>query len=389
MTNDIRPLHSVLSGENAFYSQVDYYDRVLEETSRPNTLDEISYVYKSPASEQEGQSHRASSTDSKIISISKQIFGFIPSKIYAAIDRLVSSFVLPASLPEPLYFLAGHSAQRILRMRGRFGKDSIPRDRRPLMSMENVSKRITVSVDGVSIDAMVSGKISNLANGRWILRANGNNDFYEYTRPFSEMSAFVANKKFNILMYNYPGVGASEGVPSKEMMVKTHRAMLTFLEDSQNGVGAKSIIDIGHSIGGGVQGEALKKHELKKDIDYVFIKNKTFSQLSKVPDFISGAILRFFGWEMDSVESSKNLTRKEIIVQSADVQRIRNIGCDESLLKDDDVIFPESSLAYALLNDPDCPKENKKFLGTPTMHAEIEMDLFNISYNHLDCNWQL
>jgi hypothetical protein len=302
-----------LSGETAFYAQPDYYDKVLEETSNPKALDEISYVYRSPASERDAQRQRASSTDYKIVSLSKQILGYIPSKIYAVLDRLVSCCVLPASLPESLYFLTGHCAQRILRMRSRFGEDSIPRDGRPLNPGDRVSKRITVSVDGCSIDAIISGRIFNLANGRWILRANGNNDFYENTNPGCEMSSLMREKKFNVLMYNYPGVGASSGALSKEMMVKTHRAMLSLLEDSQGGVGAKSIIDIGNSIGGGVQGEALKKHELKDDIDYIFIKNKTFSQLSKVPDFISGAILRFFGWEMDSVESSKKLRCKEIM----------------------------------------------------------------------------
>ena len=84
----------------------------------------------------------------------------------------------------------------------------------------------------------------------------------------------------NAIVFNYPGVGASSGLPNRQAMAKTYRAMLNFLEDRTNGIGATEIIGYGHSIGGGVQGDALKTHELKKDVKYVFVKSRTFSDLS-------------------------------------------------------------------------------------------------------------
>jgi hypothetical protein len=78
------------------------------------------------------------------------------------------------------------------------------------------------------------------------------------------------------------------------------------------------------------------------------------------------------------------LNHAEIIIQTADVRCLKDIGNDSSLLRDDDVIFPESSLAYALMNDPSCPKGNKKFFGTPDKHGSIEDDLYDIGLYHLN-----
>ena len=181
------------------------------------------------------------------------------------------------------------------------------------------------------------------------------------------------------MIFNYGGVGASSGIPNRQTMAKTYRAMLTFLEDQKDGIGAKEIIGYGHSIGGGVQGDALNEHKLKPNVKYVFIKNKTFSNLSKTVSCLLskplGFLIWIFGWNIDSVKSSKKIQAPEIIIQTTcekvDAKEIK----DSSKIVCDGPIYAEASLAKALLDDPSCPKDQKTFIGTNKSHNDSFNDV--------------
>ena len=206
-----------------------------------------------------------------------------------------------------------------------------------------------------------------------MLDSNGNGEFYEDKLSCHEFKHILSKVKSNAIVFNYPGVGASSGLPNRQAMAKAYCAMLNFLEDKKNGVGAKEIIGYGHSIGGGVQGDALKTHELKKDVKYVFVKSRTFSNLSTTASILTnkslGFVVKILGWNMDSVASSKKLQAPEIIMQTAKVKWYEEIN-DSSKIIDDGVIPANASLAKALLDDNKCPKKNKVFIGMQERHND-------------------
>ncbi len=89
----------------------------------------------------------------------------------------------------------------------------------------------------------------------------------------------------NVLLYNYPGVGNSGGWPSAWGMIEAQHAMKAFLADAEHGLNANEVVVWGHSIGAGVQGDALNVQdppvrEHPELVRYVFVKSRTFDSLS-------------------------------------------------------------------------------------------------------------
>lgn len=338
----------ILNGDRAFYNQLDYLDTTQREFTQNNSLP-VSYTWN---------------TEYKIIRITKQIFSIIvfPIGIYKLLHVFAGKIIVPASSPSLMGYSENHANESRLKIS---------------LDTPWKYKRITVEVDGYKIDAMIVGKASTLSNGRWVLASNGNNEFYEdkldSTREFKKILTDINS---NAIVFNYPGVGASSGLPNRHAMAKAYRAMLNFLEDQKNGIGAKEIIGYGHSIGAGVQGDALKIHKLKKGIRYVFIKSRTFSDLSTLVSILMrkslGFLVKVLGWNIDSVASSKKLQAPEIILQTANVERHEEIN-DSSKIIDDGIIPASASLAKVLLKDKRCPKRNKVFIGMQEGHnGEIE-----------------
>lgn len=233
-------------------------------------------------------------------------------------------------------------------------------------------KRISVEMDGYTIDATIMGKASTLGNGRWVLSSNGNGEFYEEKFQNRSFIHILSELNGNAIVFNYPGVGSSTGMPNKNAMAKAYRAMLNFLEDQEKGVGAKEIIGYGHSIGAGVQGDALLSHDLKQGIKYVFVKSRTFSDLSTTASYLTvrllGFLVKVFGWNINSVESSMKLRAPEIIMQTADVSHYTDISDQPEKIKHDGVIPAEASLAKKLLDERQPFLDKKYFLGIPEGH---------------------
>lgn len=335
----------ILNGDPAFYNQPSYLnDTRLDFTQ--NKLLPVNYTWN---------------TENKTFRVAKQIFSIIifPIGIYKLLHALVGTVVLPASIP----FFTG--------LPKNYANNS-----REYISLSNdwKYKRITIEVDGYKIDAMIMGKASTLNNGRWLLASNGNGEFYEdKLSEGHDFKQILSKINSNAIVFNYPGVGASSGLPNRQAMAKSYRAMLNFLEDQKNGVGAKEIIGYGHSIGGGIQGDALKTHELKKDVKYVFVKSRTFSDLSTTVSILIckplGFLVKILGWNIDSVESSKKLQAPEIIMQTAKVWKYEEIK-DSSKIIGDGIILANASLAKALLEDNKCPKQNKVFIGMEEKHND-------------------
>lgn len=335
-----------LTGDRAFYNQPNYLDATRVDFTRTEPLP-VTYTWN---------------TTNKILRISELIFSIIifPIEVYKLLHSLAGKIALvPASTPSLMGYTNDHANESRSNISLRHGWKY---------------KRITIEVDGYKVDAMIVGKPSTFHNGRWVLPSLGNGEFYEDAlSDDSSVKSLLRSVAGNALVFNYPGVGASSGLPSRDAMTKAYRAMLSFLEDQEKGIGAKEIIGYGHSLGGGVQGDALLTHVLKKDIRYVFVKSRTFSDLyteaSLVTNKVLGFLVKFFGWNMNSVASSKQLKAPEIIMQTARVKEDCEI-MDSSLIRNDGVIRANASLAKALLEDKGCSKENKVFIGMRERHCD-------------------
>lgn len=284
---------------------------------------------------------------------------------------------------------------------------------------DQIFKRITVKVDGYKVDALMIGKKSTIRNRRWILVSNGSGQFYELIPgcslkkttahrliPTADLSSFdddayldldsafvlkiADDLHSNLLIFNYPGTQSSTGLPSREALIKSHFAMLNFLEDPR-GIGAKEIIGYGFSVGGAAQAEALDTHTLKSGIKYVFIKDRTFSDLASAIHYIlrqekdsanpflkntfciktlrflawHGLAIKILGWNISCKHSSIGLVAPEIIIQRSSEETIQN---PENIF-DDSVIGKKASLANDVLKKKS-QTQSKTLMGTEAKHTD-------------------
>jgi len=346
-----KPFSDILSGKNAFYNSSNYLSSTKRDLVSDILLPAIYTV----------------NIEHKIIRIGKQVFStfIFPIGIYLFLHSLAGRIILRASNP----CLIGYPQNYANKLRSHI-----------FLNSEWKYKRITIAVDDYKVDAMIIGKASTLGNRRWVLASNGNGEFYE-EKPFSKFQLVLDAMNGNAIVFNYPGVGASSGSPNRQAMAKAYRALLRFLEDQDKGVGAKEIIGYGHSIGGGVQGDALNTHKLKEDVKYVFVKSRSFSDLATTVSILTrssflGFLVKFLGWNMDPVEASKKLQVPEIIMQTADVKDYEVLE-NSSKIMDDGIIPVKSSLAKVLLDDNQSLKSEKLFIG---MHEGHNDELEDPSY---------
>ena len=220
-----------------------------------------------------------------------------------------------------------------------------------------------LKVDGMKIDGILVRK-KETQTKRWVLYSGGNAESYEI---LSNMGELLNTFEGNGLFFNYPGIRDSSGPTNKKTLVKAYQALLRFLED-QNGLGAKEIIGYGYSIGGAVQGEALKGYPLKERIRYYFIKDRTFATLSQVASKVlfrpAGFFIKRLGWEMNTATSSKQLSAPEMFIQSVE----KNNGTVSVI--SDGVIPKEASLMHGFLEgEKRGTKTGKYFLGAFAIHC--------------------
>lgn len=173
--------------------------------------------------------------------------------------------------------------------------------------------------------------------------------------------------------------GASTGMPNREAMAKAYNAVLSFVEDQNAGLGAKEIIGYGFSIGGGVQGEALKTHPLRQDVSYVFVKDRTFSSIAKVIPVL-GPLIKLFGWNISPTDSSRALQAPEIIISRANIVAAQILRPATAAFHDG-IISAEASLTTALRQESPSGgfPSQKVFIGIPSEH--------NLSMTSEDCNF--
>ncbi|MCB1119494.1 MAG: hypothetical protein KDK65_06000 [Chlamydiia bacterium] len=229
-------------------------------------------------------------------------------------------------------------------------------------------KRVTLSVDGMPVDGMIVTRDATKANGKWFLKVNGNGEHYEeeIEQRFNNVGApqdlyrLLHQTEGNALFFNYPGVGSSGGSPSYQTLIKAHEVALRFLEEELQ---AKQIVGLAHSIGTGVQSEALKTHKFKEGIDYTFIRKHPFSSTAAVVPFLLRPFVSLLGWNLINRPS---LGHRQIIIQAAKVPHARIIDKEE--IEGDGVISAYASLIKSL-RDRNITPINTTYIGMGDMRV--------------------
>lgn len=146
---------------------------------------------------------------------------------------------------------------------------------------------------------------------KWVIRFNGNGQFYELS---IEESLELANHlQANMLLFNYRGVGESQGRPVKaEDLVMDGEACVQYL--LSKGVKEENILIYGLSLGGGVGTQVVKLHEKMG-----LINDRSFSSLSTVIRALLGSgflakLAPALGWELDSEKTFAEIKNKKMIV---------------------------------------------------------------------------
>ena len=365
-----------LTGPEAFYNQP-HYDKVTREELRASAPPQTPvYIYES---------------GSKWVRLSKDIVfngsslvlvytitAFCLKKLSRStlnpptLPKQVVWLTLPIALYNNLYIIAGwliHPASFpfFFPIAKRFFNVDLDAMRKSFFSEGREVKRVSIQANGCLVDTLVVGKKETLGNGRFIIFSNGNGEVYEARR--GEYLKLADELQANIIFYNYASTGRSGGLlPNHEAMLASHQAIHAFAREK---LGAKEIIDFGHSIGGGIQGENLKTMPLDEGVKYVFVKHMTFATLSEQAQAmvgIAGAAIPYLNWDYSSVESSKALQHPEIIIQQGNQEG--EMEQVEQLTERDPVILGEKSLAKALFEDSECPKEERSFVLVTEGHND-------------------
>lgn len=255
---DSIPFSQLLIGENAFYNQKDYQSNLERDLQAKKPLP---VVYRNE-------------TDSKIHRIALIIFYVIcfPVGLYQGFHHVLGYLLVPAAAMRYQYEESKIDLYHKIRKEAEQNK---------LPNFRYHWKRISIEVDGEKIDAYIRGTEETFRAGRWMLVSQGNGDFAEtqVTTHAGSAPKLAEELGCNILSFNHPRTGLSSPLLSRTTMAKVYKTMLKFLEDTDRGIGAKQIICYGHSIGGGVQAEGLDNYQLKKGIQYLSIKDRTFSSI--------------------------------------------------------------------------------------------------------------
>jgi len=247
---------------------------------------------------------------------------------------------------------------------------------------ETIVKRFSILVDGYVIDAIAVCRKEDLQYDRWMLCSLGNGEFYEKKVLSPSLEEQMANQiNSGCIFYNYPNVGRSSGGTfSSKNVTAVHIAFCQFILTQLN---PKVMIEVGYSIGGGVQGESLRSRALNnQNVQHIFVKCMSFSSLAALLPWQCGNLAAFVGWHYDSANSSTGLSHHEFILQQGNPRAmvddegnslpIKEMHSVEELAATDGIIPKTSTLAYAVHNRD---RQNKTFFLVPEDHFNQLSDL--------------
>lgn len=220
-----------------------------------------------------------------------------------------------------LHTLAG---RKVVPAQTRKDKDLLDRGRESLIKDWGCSPVAFKTPDGKLLDGMhIPGKnVSKQAPT--IIMFNGNGETYELKGatmdvkwsqegnqkadialdvPLSNLADFVA-KGYNVLLFNYRGVGRSEGSATRDGLILDGESAFQYAR-KRLGVPEDKIILFGHSLGGGIATQVAAKHPLVQLINirsFASLEKTVRAIFAKTPwlGFVLSKIMLALGWEFDS-----------------------------------------------------------------------------------------
>ena len=182
-------------------------------------------------------------------------------------------------------------------------------------AIERVERLKLTTPDGVTLDACAitsaSQEGSLPAEQRWIVYFTGNVEQWEDNLDIAH--GYLEKTGANILLFNYRGVGLSEGVrDSPEKLILDGETMMQYLIDAV-GVKSEHIVVHGRSIGGGVGSQARKLHP-----EGGIVCDRSFASMAIEATALFGwgmaKLLRGLGWELDTVAAWEKIKGRKVIV---------------------------------------------------------------------------
>ncbi len=224
-----------------------------------------------------------------------------------------------------------------------------------------IVRHVCFERNGEKISGILIGHKDTIHNGKWALQATGN--IQPVDLGVSLIGEIYHKQNYNVLMLNNPGIGRSEGTATPDTIGSTQQMGIEFLETALK---AKKIILAGYSMGGGAISLAILKHNFKKDVQYLVIRQMSYNRVSEVCRHVlnwswAPAIVKWADCEIDSLPASRKLQElgiSEVIIQSCD---------QDSRAMHDGAIPDPATLHHGVENELELD-DTKIFIGIPFAH---------------------
>ncbi|MEN9343531.1 MAG: hypothetical protein RLZZ453_318 [Chlamydiota bacterium] len=150
-----------------------------------------------------------------------------------------------------------------------------------------------------------------------------------------ELRSLAKKVNAHILLFNYPGFGASQGSKGRSNMIAAYRKVLGLAEKQ---LGAKLVISYGASIGASIALEGLNGY--KSNIRHVLVMRSPY---------IFGALSSWLGWGCSYLKTLRSLSYPYLLLETAAVPLYQPVQRPSQIIPDPALEYPEYSVAYRLL----------------------------------------
>jgi hypothetical protein len=201
--------------------------------------------------------------------------------------------------------------------------------RQLLCSDYNTKEIDIIAQDNIHLNAMLFRQpksfFSHFKSKKILIRFGGNGENYESHASYNIEDSYIAKGHklgYDVLLFNYRGIGKSKGTPSPEGLLQDGQAVLDFV--LSQGYEPHNILVHGFSLGGAIATKTLaSKQDQYKNIK--FVNDRPFSSIRAVIKNFS--ILGFFksillfllkicNWNIDITEDWKKLKNPKLLLFS-------------------------------------------------------------------------